>query len=128
VKANLLKGEIMTNKQIEQAEKDLCEIEKIQIPDGGTLKQVKISLVEFADEHEIHKMIFDESHITEWTRHMFAHCHTFLQTKMMLNACVSARESGELAKQSCGLAKWCCFWAAIAAIAACISVVLTLLK
>ncbi len=53
--------------------------------------------------------------------------HTFLQTNMMLNACVSARESAELAKQSCGLAKWCCFWAAIAAIAACISVVLTLL-
>lgn len=118
----------MTDKEIEQAEKDLSKIEKIQIPDGGTLKVVKIALTEFAEKYEIHKMIFYEAYITEWTKQMFDHCHTFLQTKMMLNACVSARESGELAKQSCGLAKQCCFWAAIAAIVACISVVLTLLK
>jgi hypothetical protein len=51
--------------------------------------------------------------------------HTYLQTNMMLNACVSAKESSELAKQSCGLAKRSCFWAMVAAIAACISVVLT---
>ncbi len=36
-----------------------------------------------------------------------------LQTEMMLNACVSAEKSSELAKQSC-------HWAAVAAIAACI--------
>jgi len=52
--------------------------------------------------------------------------HTFLQSNMMLNACVSAKESGELAKQSCNSAKWSCFWAMVAAIAACIGVVLAL--
>jgi hypothetical protein len=35
--------------------------------------------------------------------------HRALQTKMMLNACVSA-------EKSCKLAKWSCFWAATAAI------------
>ncbi len=40
--------------------------------------------------------------------------HTVLQTETMLNAC--------------GSAKWSCFWAAIAAAVACISVVLTLLR
>lgn len=47
-----------------------------------------------------------------------------LQTEMMLNACVSAEKSSELAKQSCGLAKWSCFFAGIAAIAACIGIIL----
>ena len=42
--------------------------------------------------------------------------HTVLQTEMMLNACVSAKESCELAKQACR-------WAAIAAIADCIGIV-----
>ena len=45
--------------------------------------------------------------------------HTVLQSEMMLNACVSAETSSDLAKQSCK-------WAAIAAIASCISVVLTI--
>ena len=40
--------------------------------------------------------------------------HMVLQTDMMLNAC--------------GSAKWSCFWAAIAATVACISVLLTLAK
>jgi len=44
--------------------------------------------------------------------------HTVLQTEMMLNACASAEASSDLAKRSCK-------WAAIAAIAACISVILT---
>ncbi len=42
-----------------------------------------------------------------------------LQTEAMLNACVSA-------EQSSTTAKWACFWAAVAAIAACISVILVL--
>ncbi len=40
-----------------------------------------------------------------------------LQTEMMFNACVSAKESSELAQRSCR-------WAAIAAIAACVGVIL----
>ena len=39
--------------------------------------------------------------------------HTVLQTEMMLNACVSAKRS--------------CFWAAVAAIVACISVILSVI-
>lgn len=48
-----------------------------------------------------------------------------LNTEMMFNACVSAKESSELARRSCNIAKWSCIFAAIAAIAACVSIVLT---
>ena len=48
-----------------------------------------------------------------------------LNTEMMFNACVSAQESSELARRSCNIAKWSCIFAAIAAIAACVSIVLT---
>ncbi len=40
--------------------------------------------------------------------------HTAIQTEMMIKSCISA--------------KWSCFWAAVAAIAACISVVLVLFR
>lgn len=42
-----------------------------------------------------------------------------LQTKSMLNACASAEKSGKIAM-------WSCIFAAVAAIAACISIVVTL--
>ena len=45
--------------------------------------------------------------------------HNTLQTKMMLNACISS-------EKSCNLANWSCFFAAFAAIVACISVILTM--
>jgi hypothetical protein len=45
--------------------------------------------------------------------------HRALQTKMMLNACVSA-------EQSSTTAKWACIWAAVAAVSACISVIFSL--
>ena len=99
----------MTNKEIEQAEKELSEIEKIQVPIGGTPKVIKIPLTEFAEKYGIHKIYFYEANIIEWIRLMFDHCHTFLQTKMMLNACISARSS--------------CKWAAMAATIAAISVI-----
>ena len=98
----------MTDNEIEQAEKELCEIEKMHITFDGTLKIVKEPLVEYAEKYGIHIYNFFEADITQWTKDMLDHCHTFLQTKMMLNACISARESGELAKRSCK-------WAAIAA-------------
>ncbi len=60
------------------------------------------------------------------TFHMTQAAHSFLQSKMMLNACVSAEESSGLAKQACNSAKWSCRWAAIAAIVACISIVVML--
>jgi len=46
--------------------------------------------------------------------HLFEKIHTVLQTEMMLNACVSAKQS--------------CFLAAIATIAGCISIIVTLLS
>lgn len=45
--------------------------------------------------------------------------HNALQTKMMLNACISA-------EKSCKLVKWSCFWAAVAATVALVSVLLVL--
>ena len=46
------------------------------------------------------------------THTLYQNIHTYLQTEMMLNACISAKRS--------------CIWAAIAAIAACISIVVML--
>jgi len=43
---------------------------------------------------------------------LFLNIHTYLQSEMMFNACV--------------FAKWSCFWAAVAAIVACIGVILTM--
>ncbi|MGD0596933.1 MAG: hypothetical protein ABSA64_05350 [Sedimentisphaerales bacterium] len=56
-----------------------------------------------------------ESMITE----IIAGINDTLQTEAMLNACASAEQSSKTAK-------WSCFWAAIAAIASCISVLLVL--
>ena len=107
----------MTNKNIEQAEKELCEIAKLK--KCGELK-------EWLDKYGVSYSAYSNNET--WFLRGFENAHRFLQTKMMFNACISASESGELAKQPCGLAKKCCFWAAVAAIAACISVVLTLIK
>jgi len=52
---------------------------------------------------------------------LFLNIHTYLQSELMLNACVSAETSSDLAKQACNLAKWSCICAAVAAIVAFVS-------
>lgn len=49
---------------------------------------------------------------------MLRDIENYLNMNMMLNACVSAENSSELARKSCR-------WAAIAAIAACIGTIIT---
>lgn len=98
----------MTNKEIEQAEKELSEIEKNIGDPKGTIDVKPIN--NFLEKYGIHKAPMPGSGATraEWREQTFRNAHTFLQTKMMLNACVSAKKS--------------CRWAAIAAIVAAIGI------
>ncbi len=93
----------MTNKEIEQAEKDLSEIEAN--PDVGPRRTAAINLAK-----ELRVSLYD-SHkpgTNAPTPVIVENIYRFLQTKMMFNACVSARSS--------------CKWAAIAAIVASLGV------
>jgi hypothetical protein len=92
----------MTNKEIEQAEKELSEIRE--------KKNDFASLIEFFGIYNIPdvgsgSMLSTDERIEK----MFNRAHTFLQTKMMLNAC--------------NFSKLACKWAAIAAIVASIGVI-----
>ena len=91
----------------------------MQTPINDTLEILKDPLIQFAETYGIHKISLFDVHINEWIKEMFERCHTFLQTKMMLNSSKTA--------------KWSCIWAATAAsiaflatIAAWITVVLTI--
>jgi len=53
--------------------------------------------------------------------------HRVLQTEEMFNACVSAEQSCELAKQSSLIANRACFWAAVAAGASVVCAITSLL-
>lgn len=111
----------MTNKEIKKHEKELCEILKLDFGEQPNKlqklgKTIGINLPYSPNEHRQRQVI-----------HMAQAAHSFFQTKMMLNACVSSEESSELANQACKSAKWSCFWAMLAAIAACISVFLALI-
>lgn len=95
----------MKNKEIEQAEKELSEIEKLPLgPDEQAIK-------DFLRKYGIHQISLKEGQGgPKWVRQMFEHAHTFLQTKMMSNACTTA--------------KWSCIWAAVAATVAALGVIL----
>lgn len=99
----------MTNEEIEKANKHLKDIAKLD----DNKKQEKLRA--FAIDHNI--LMPTPRNSPEFRNELFANIHMFLQTQMMLNACFSAEESGRLAKKAC-------IWAAIAAIAACVGVVL----
>lgn len=95
----------MTNKEIEQAEKELSNIERMPHNDIG------VALEKFVEKYGIHKVSKPRGGVdnSDWRKKTFDNAHTFLQTKMMLNACTTARSS--------------CKWAAIAAIVASIGVI-----
>jgi len=94
----------MKNKEIEQAEKELSEIEKM-LP-----RKAEQPLKKFFEKYGIHQVILAGQGGTKWIEQMFSYAHTFLQTKMMLNACTTARSS--------------CKWAAVAATVAALGVIL----
>ena len=93
----------MTNKEIEQLEKELSEIEAN--PDVGPRRTAAINLAK-----ELRVSLYD-SHkpgTNAPTEVIIANIYRFLQTKMMFNAC--------------NFSKLACKWAAIAAIVASLGV------
>jgi hypothetical protein len=96
----------MNNKEIKQAEKELLEIESKSRPEQAMpLKCV-------LEKYGIHGS--DMSGLTgdKWIRESFKSAYIWLQTQTMINACITA--------------KWSCLWAAIAAGAALLAVIISL--
>lgn len=104
----------MTNKEIEKAKQKLNEIMNKKCSNNERWNQ----LVTLAQEINAPVPTGFQQNPIDSINAINRNIHTVLQTEMMLNACVSAETSSDLAKRSCR-------WAAIAAIAACISVVLS---
>ncbi|MBW8000887.1 MAG: hypothetical protein FVQ80_02565 [Planctomycetes bacterium] len=104
----------MTNEEIKKKLKEISELSEKERP---------VRLQEIAKEYGVYNFSADGARDTYTLYH---NIHTYLQSEMMCNACISAENSSKLAKQACSSAKWSCIWAAIAAIAACISIVVML--
>ncbi len=111
----------MTNKEIEGYKQELCAICKID-----NLEERRKLLVNLAIKLNAPIPAILQAHTLEFINEIIRNIHNSLQTEEMFNACVSAEQSCELAKQSSNTAKWACIWAAIAAISACISILLVL--
>jgi len=94
----------MKNKEIGQAEKGLSDIEKMT-DEVQQHERLKIWIKKYG----VYVSILPTSHLI-WNQEAFSRAHTFLQTKMMLNACTTAGSS--------------CKWAAIAATVAALGVIL----
>jgi len=95
----------------QEIKEKLEQIEKLSEGEERTVALTKIA-------NEI-KAYYIPANGTSDTYTLYHNIHTYLQSEMMLNACVSAEKSGKIAM-------WSCIFAAVAAIAACISFVLTL--
>jgi len=104
----------MTNEEIEKKLKEMSELSEKERP--ARLRDIAI-------EYGVYNFSADGA-LDTYT--LFKNIHIYLQSKLMLNACASAKSSSDLAKQACNSAKWSCRWAAIAAIVACISIVVML--
>jgi hypothetical protein len=97
----------MTNADIEKKKQQLYNILK-----KGCTKEVLNELRDLA--HSINAPVpasYDQGHTMEDINAITRNIHITLQTEEMFNACV--------------FAKWSCLFAAVAAIVACISVILT---
>jgi hypothetical protein len=105
----------MTNREIEKSKQELCDIQRISdIKKKWEKLKVLAEKINAPIPPGLHE-VFTIDSINEITRNI----HDSLQTEMMLSACISA-------EQSSIKAKWACIWAAVAAIATCISVGLLL--
>jgi hypothetical protein len=98
----------MTNKEIEKFKQELYEIQRIS-ESPQQLEPIK-ALAKRIGAPIPHWLT--ERGQPEFINEIIRHIHIVLQTEEMFNACV--------------FAKWSCLFAAIAAIAACISIVLVL--
>ncbi len=92
-------------KTIEQAEKELSEIEKL--PREKQYEPLK----EWIDKYGVSVFFKYSPSDNLWKKEALENAHRFIQTKMMLNAC--------------NFTKLACKWAAIAAIVAAIGVILS---
>ena len=92
----------MTNKEIEQAEKELSEIEKT--PREKQYEPLK----EWIDKYGVSVFFKYSPSDNLWKKDALENAHRFIQTKMMLNAC--------------NFSKLACKWAAIAAIVAALGI------
>jgi hypothetical protein len=97
----------MKNKEIEKTKQDVYEIQKK--PDSRQQLEPIQDVAKRIGAPLLVPHSEEQKHFINETIH---NIHIVLQTEMMFNACIFAKRS--------------CFWAAIAAIAACISVILVL--
>ena len=100
---------VKKNKEIEQAEKELHKIEEEPSPELR-FEPMKEWTKKYGAHHSPPPSYSQPEKMVEWVRDTLEIAHRFLQTKMMVNACTTARSS--------------CKWAAIAATVAAIGVVL----
>ena len=96
----------MTNKEIKKAKQELYRILKEGDPDQQKVNKLR----DLAGK--LNAPIPVEGSWMAFVDKITRNIHIVLQTEEMFNACV--------------FAKWSCLWAAVAAIAACISVILFL--
>lgn len=96
----------MTNKGIKDAKQELGKISKIEKENDKWIQLVALA-------RKINAYIpprGDPDFLSDAINNIARNIHLTLQTEEMFNACVFAKRS--------------CFWAAVAAIAACISIIL----
>jgi len=97
----------MTNKELKKARKDLRDILKLPRKSIQEHDRMEEWLKKYGVYHRRSESI-EEGGVV-WWREAVEYAHRFLQTEMMFNACVSAKQS--------------CKWAAVAATVALIAAV-----
>lgn len=101
----------MTNEEINNIKQKVKEIQRSH-PSGEQLQQIE-DIAKCIGASLPENLHTNDPLSRKNINYIATNIHIVLQTEMMLNACVSAEKSSELAKRSC-------HWAAVAAIAACI--------
>ncbi len=99
----------MTNKEIEQAEKELNEIEEMPLNEQCEPMKKWIDKYHVSVSLKYSPPSTSSPPDLQWLKEALENAHRFIQTKMMLNAC--------------NFSKLACKWAAIAAIVASIGVI-----
>jgi hypothetical protein len=102
----------MTNKEVKKTKQELCEIQAKPASEEQLNQIVDIARRVGASIPPYLLKAGEEITTKNNINTVASNIHVVLQTEMMFNTCIFAKHS--------------CFWAAIAAIAACISVILVL--
>ena len=99
----------MTNKEIEQAEKELNKIEEMPLNEQCEPMKKWIDKYHVSVSLKYSPPSTSSPPDLQWLKEALGNAHRFLQTKVMLNAC--------------NFSKLACKWAAVAAIVASIGVI-----